>query len=121
MRLKPSGIYVRIRVDEIQKTSSGGIILTDTRREQEGYNVGVLEAIGPLAFTGLKGIDDNLPPTERARLYGVEIGQSVEFNRHAGREPRREEDSDGLFRIIQDQHIIGRYVPGDGRDGEEHD
>ena len=58
--------------------------------------------------TGFKGIDDNLPVEKRAELYGVKIGDLVEFTRYDGKPPRKEEGA-GLYRMIQDQHIIGAY------------
>jgi len=111
MRFKPAGYYVKINVEEVEQVSDGGIITataTELSRQQGGHDVGVLEAIGPTAFCGMNGIDDSLPVLERAKLYGVEIGDLVQFTRYDGAIPRHEEE--GHYRIIEDQHVKGPYT-----------
>ena len=110
MMLKPTGYYVRVSVEVVEQVSAGGIIKAtniEHTREQDGHDVGVLEALGPTAYSGFQGVDDKAGVTERAAQYGLKIGDKVQFNRYDGKVPRHQEE--GNYRIIQDQHIIGVY------------
>lgn len=107
MKLKPTGYYVLVKMEAVEVTSDGGIILStkeEHEREQGGHDIGEIVEIGPTAWNGFQGCD---APTavERAKQWGCEIGDKVEFNRYEGKVPRYEEFKD--YRIIQDAHIIG--------------
>lgn len=113
-KLKPAGYYVRINVEkvgkEIKKGALTGFKLESNetqKRLEDGHDVGILEALGPTAFCGFQGIDDEQDAEARAKQYGVELGKPVQFNRYDGKVPRHMEE--GNYRIIQDQHIIGMY------------
>ena len=110
MKLNPTGYYIRVSVEDIEEVSEHGIILAsakDLQLQQDGHDVGILEAIGPLAFTGMRGIDDELDSITRAEKYGVKVGDRIQFNRYDGKVPRHAEK--GNYRMIQDQHVIGVY------------
>lgn len=111
MKFEPGGYYVKICVEKVEQVSEGGIITstaTEHQREQQGHDIGILLAIGPCAFCGMNGIDDSLPVLERAKLYGVEIGDLVQYTRYDGSVPRKEKEGD--YRIIEDHHVKGRYI-----------
>lgn len=107
MKLKPTGYYILIKMEQVERTSSGGIILnsnSENDRENAGHDVGVIVAIGPTAWTGFQGCDAETAE-QRAAQWGCAIGNKVEFSRYDGKTPRYEEFRD--YRIIQDAHIIG--------------
>ena len=81
---------------------------TENEREKNGHDVGVIRSFGPTCFTGFKGIDESGDVAQRAKDYGVKIGDKVEFNRYDGKTPRNREFKD--FRLIQDEHIVGVYL-----------
>lgn len=109
---KPVSYYVLIQMKEVENTSEGGIILgsnAEMKREQEGQDVGVIKAFGPGCFKGFDGIDDDADIEERARLYGVSIGDTVEYTRYDGKRVRHPDYSED-HRIIQDVHIVGVHA-----------
>ena len=110
--LKPVSYYVLIQMEEVSEVSAGGIVMassTEHRREQDGHDVGVVKSFGPGCFKGFAGIDDDAELEERARSYGVSIGDKVEFTRYDGKTPTHP-DYKKDHRIIQDAHIIGVYA-----------
>lgn len=110
MKLNATGYYILVEMEEVESISDGGIVMFTSKeheREQGGHDVGIVRDIGPTAFCGYAGIDTELPVIERAKAYGLSVGDKVEFNRYDGKTPRHPEY--GNFRIIQDQHLIGRY------------
>lgn len=107
MKLKPTGYYILVKMEEVEITSEGGIVLAtanEHQREQNGHDVGTIVSIGPTAFCGFQGCDAETPDG-RAAQWGCAVGDKVEFNRYEGKVPRYEEFQD--YRIIQDAHIIG--------------
>lgn len=108
--LRPTGYYILIEMEVVEnKTESGIVIATniENKREQGGHDVGIVRAFGPTVFKGFVGIDDEETKEVRAEQYGVEVGDRVEFNRYDGKVPR--DPSLKMFRVIQDQHIVGVY------------
>ncbi len=51
-------------------------------RERKGTNTGILLMIGPTAYVGWEGVR-SINSANAAKEWGVEIGDSVEFNRYA--------------------------------------
>jgi len=108
--LKPTGYYVLVKMEKVTKVSKGGIIMyteNEHKREQGGHDMGTLVALGPTAFCGYAGIDLEGPNTahDRAELWGVKIGDKIEFNKYDGKTPSHPDFKD--YRLIQDAHIIG--------------
>lgn len=107
MKLKPTGYYILVKMEEIELTSEGGIIIAtkeENQREQAGHDIGIISAIGPTAWTGFQGCDAETAEG-RAAQWGCKVGDKVEFSRYDGKVPRYEEFQN--YRIIQDAHIIG--------------
>lgn len=102
MKLSPFGYYVLIKVEEVEQTSKGGIVLTsnnENKREQEGHDKGMVESFGPAAYKGMQGCNS---PEE----WGVEEGDFVRFRRYDG---VMEIDGEGegiTYRLIRDEDII---------------
>lgn len=108
MTVKAAGFYVLVELEEIEETSSGGILIhskESQEREQRGHHMGRVKGFGPLAFAGFSGMPDGLDATERAELWGAKVGDLVEFGRYAG-EMVQKEGSD-RYMIIPDQKILG--------------
>lgn len=92
----PLGHLVMVRVPELDRVSSGGIILKDdSRREQNGEQKGFVHSIGPDAY---KSLGDG--------SRWVEVGDEVYFKRYAGIEFRDDWDEDE--QIKQDQSVYGK-------------
>lgn len=107
MELKPTGYYVLVKMEEVEVTSEGGIILStkeEGEREQKGHDIGTIVSMGPTSWSGFQGCDA-VTAEARAEQWGCKVGDKVEFNRYEGKTPRYEEFQD--YRIIQDAHIIG--------------
>lgn len=105
--LKPVGYYVLIKMEKVENTTPGGIVIAtkaEHEREQTGHDVGELVSFGPNSFSGFNGINgDNVE--QRAKEWGVIAGDKVEFNRYDGKIPAHPDFKN--YRIIQDAHIIG--------------
>jgi co-chaperonin GroES (HSP10) len=105
VQIKPLGTYVLIEVDEVKRTSTGGIVLPEDliKKEQAVTQFGFVRAFGPTCYVGWAGCDqkDKTP----AECWGVKIGDRVEFQKYEGKAcmvPGYE-----TFRYIPDTHIIG--------------
>jgi co-chaperonin GroES (HSP10) len=105
MKIKPLGFYVLIEMVNVEKMSEGGIVLPDEliNKEQSAVDVGYVRAIGPTAFEGYPGCDDER--TEPYKQWGLELGQKIEYRKFEGKAsavPNHEN-----YRYIPDSHIIG--------------
>ena len=108
--IKPLGFYVLIEMVEVEATSSGGIILNrdSVAKDQDATSTGYVRAIGPTAYHGYPGCDEEDIKTESLEPYqnwGLEIGQKVEYRRFEGKRSSVEEFEN--YRYIPDSHIIG--------------
>lgn len=110
MNIRPAGYFVLIKVDEVEETTSGGIILMESTLEKEKMIVetGTIEAFGPTAFIGMRGCTEEdvartgLPAYE---LWGLRHGDKVEFKKYEGKKsalPGMES-----YRYVHDTNIIG--------------
>lgn len=113
--IEPLGFNVLIEMIEVKNTSAGGIILNnnDVSRQQEGCDVGYVRAFGPIAYQGFQGCNPSeYPPLdprykmEPHELWGVKLGDKVEYRRHEGK--LSGENDCELFRYIPDSMIIGK-------------
>jgi len=110
-KYKTNGHYVLVEVLEVKNVSDGGIILGDAEREQMACEYGRVVSFGPTSYIGLSGCDpEKYPPSDPRykmqphQLWGVEVGDQVQFSRMEGVIMR---DSNGRqFRAIPDNKII---------------
>jgi co-chaperonin GroES (HSP10) len=112
-KLKPCGFFILIDMDEVETMSPGGIelpkSLVDT--EQLGFDRGRPLAVGPTAYLAYKGAQDGKTPEERAAIWGYKLGDTVIFQKNAGKlmehsaEAGREEDYRNK-RFIVDSQIM---------------
>ena len=60
MKIKPLGFYVLIEMVTVEEKSSGGIVLPSdlVNKEQDATDVGYVRAIGPTAFAGYPGCEE---------------------------------------------------------------
>jgi hypothetical protein len=109
---RPVGFQVLIKPDPVEKTTKGGIIVTDSYIDGESYikETGEVVDIGPIAFYGYAGVDGDKYPTGHPRhnmapneIYGVRIGDRVEYHRGQG---KLSKEDNGL-RYIPDNLILG--------------
>ena len=105
MKIKPLGFYVLIEMEEVEATSEGGIILSESSvaKEQEGTDKGWVRAFGPTAYAGYPGCDVDEKSPEDA--WGISVGDKVEYRRYEGK--RSSVSGYDNYRYIPDSHIIG--------------
>lgn len=116
-KLIPTGYNLLIEPKKVQDKSAGGILLGSTEREQSACEIGVVVAIGPIAFHGVTGCDPEKYPPGDARhkmrpheIWGVNIGDTIMHKRYAGDSTYIKDFKD--FRLVPDTEIIG-VVQGD--------
>lgn len=80
---QPIGPYVLVKMLEPEDLSNGGIIIPTDDRDQSAMRVGLVLAHGPTALAGYGLPDREL--TRGPHDYGLEIGDFVEYERHAGK------------------------------------
>ncbi len=105
--IKPIGFQVLVKMEEVERVSQGGIILateTENKREQDGHDIGVVVAFGPVSYVGWPGVEGDTA-IERAECWGVKIGDKVEFHRYDGKIPSHPDYKD--HRLIPDKELIG--------------
>ena len=113
MKLRPTGYYVLVRMEEVKnevldgalagfQLASGG----DHKKEQKGHDVVRVLEFGPTSFVGFRGIDDDANLDARCEQYGVKVGDLVQLNRYDVTEVRHM--GEDIF-LIQDEHIRGAY------------
>ena len=105
---KPCGYLVLIKIPDQEEKSEGGIILPDdlTKKEQDACTTGVIIAFGPTAYQGWEGckeMGDVMMPRKPHELWGVEIGDTVEFRPFEGMKSSVDEQ----YRYIPDSQIMG--------------
>lgn len=93
-KLRPTGHRVMVKVDIVEETTKGGIIISAkiTDREQFAQVKGTLVAVGPTAW------NDSTYSTPWA-----EVGNRVMFAKHAGGGDIK--IGEDIFRIINDEDI----------------
>jgi chaperonin GroES len=108
--LNPLGYYVLIKVASAEEVTSGGIVLPGSlvEKEQMIEETGEVVAFGPTAYRGMQGctLDDVKETGKPAHeLWGVKVGDRVEFKRYEGKTSY----VDGFenHRYIPDTHIMG--------------
>lgn len=111
--MRPVGYYVLIKMEEIKNEVKEGALKGfqlesdhEFDRTKGAHDVGVIVAFGPLVYTGFRGIEEKTAE-KRAEIYGIKIGDKVEFNRYDGKIPRHQEEEN--FRLILDEDVLGVY------------
>ncbi len=107
--IQATGWHVLIELIEVSQTTASGIYVSSNTQhdtEQKGEHRGVVINFGPQAFSGYRGIDDDLDAVGRAAQWGVKIGDIVEVGRYAGVEVNIDNKNDWRM-LIQDSKIMG--------------
>lgn len=108
MKIKPLGFYVLIEMEKVEETTASGIILNAdlVSKEQDATDIGYVRAIGPTAYHGYPGCeDDGSKNFIAASMWGLEIGQKIEYRRFEGKKSAVKGYEN--YRFIPDSHIIG--------------
>ena len=102
MKIKPLGFYVLLEVEKVESTSAGGIILDSdlVSKEQEATSVGYVREIGPTAYVGYPGCEE-----DQASAWGISVGDKVEYRKFEGKTSAVPGCED--YRYIPDSQIIG--------------
>lgn len=113
MGIRPVGFQVLVKMEEVKQSIEGGALdgfqlasNEENKREQAGHDFGVVVDFGPLAYVGWEGVEGNTGK-ERAEVWGVNIGDKVEFKRYDGKASNHP-DYEG-YRFIVDKDIVGVY------------
>ena len=82
MKIKPLGFYVLIEMDEVESVSTGGIVLSAdlVSKEQDATATGRVRAIGPTAYVGYPGCEDDPGKWGPAVAGTVDEGESYKKN-----------------------------------------
>lgn len=98
--IKPTGHRVLIKPDRVEKTTSGGIILSlDEKLEKGGIQRGLLVDHGPQAWKAFS-IDFTGEPW-------ANVGDYIYFSRYAGKFVQDPADPDTDYMIMNDEDILG--------------
>jgi co-chaperonin GroES (HSP10) len=106
--LKPTGHYVLVEDEPFEKVSDGGIIIaseTESKREEEGMEMGRILAFGPIAYKDVKGCSG---PED----WGIAIGDLVEYSgRYEGKKSafcRENKLDQRRLRLVPDISIVSK-------------
>lgn len=108
--LNPLGYYVLVKVAKAEEVTQGGIVLPGSlvEKEQMIEETGEIVAFGPTAYLGWQGCTpDDIARTGMSApsLWGVKVGDKVEFKRYEGKTSYVEGFEN--YRYIPDTHIMG--------------
>lgn len=108
---EPCGFRILIEMDTVEQEVTEGALTgfqlqsdNEQKREEDGHCIGRVAKIGPTAFMGYAGCDAGRNGTDAAEIWGVKVGDMVEFQRYDGKIPLL--DKDKQYRIINDSDII---------------
>lgn len=104
--VQPSGWRILVEPVEIQKQTSGGIILADEAVRAQEYlrYFGRVVSMGPLCYC-----NDRFKPHQNAAIVPwCKVGDMVIFDRHAGQEViQKRGDEVVRYRVINDDNVLG--------------
>lgn len=111
MKIKPAGYFVLVDVTPVKRVTPGGIILAEdtVKKEQAVEETGTLVAVGPAAYIGMRGCtEEDMERTGKQayELWGLAIGDRVEFRRYEGKTTSLQDECENM-RYIPDTHIMG--------------
>jgi co-chaperonin GroES (HSP10) len=111
MKIKPCGYFVLVDVTAAEKVTAGGIVLPQdlVTKEQAVEETGTIVAFGPTCFIGMRGCtEDDIEKTGKTapELWGLAVGDRVEFRRYEGKTTSLQDECENM-RYIPDTHIMG--------------
>lgn len=90
-QVRPAGHYILIEIETVSHEVTEGALSgfklrsdDEQKREQMGHDIGTVLGIGPLAYVGFDGCE-GATAEERAKSWGFEVGDKVEFARYEGK------------------------------------
>jgi len=99
MGIKVCGHRVLVKPDAIENVSSGGIVIVqDERRESRAVQRGTVVAIGPTAWHAYDKTSPDWEPW-------AQIGDRVDYARHAGRYTNDPENPEEELVLLNDEDI----------------
>lgn len=106
--LKACGYYILVEIPEKESIKSSVIMISQEFKDEEVYasDIGIIKDIGPTCFSGMEALMDIKCSIERAKKWGIKVGDKVEFTRYDGKQPTTPGYEN--YRFIQDQHVIAR-------------
>lgn len=93
---KPTLARIRLRIETGEQVLDSGIVIPTNERSITGSEIGVVEEIGPMAFSPPIG-DGEVP---------FQVGDRVLIKRYAGTE-FKSKDGRIRYRMVQDDDILG--------------
>jgi chaperonin GroES len=94
MKIKPLGNRAVVKLIKKPQTSSSGIIISTTEKEEQ--SMGEIIAVG----TGL-GTEENI------KELGLKDGDKIIFGKYAGEELKEMEEGDVTYKILNGKDIMG--------------
>ena len=116
MKVKPCGFQILVQLREVRQEVTAGELKgfqlhsdTENNREQKGEASGTIIDFGPQAFIGWEGVTGETAK-ERAKSWGIEMGDMALFSRYDGTVPEFVTDSPEYanYRLLSDKCIIGK-------------
>ena len=105
-RVKPAGYSLTVELYRVNKSNDDGVLMSEggialdqgiAKKENDSVQIGRVIEIGPFAYRGLEcGCNSALE-------WGVEVGDLVLFDSHAGRKATT--DAKDLTRLLTDQEV----------------
>lgn len=119
--ITPSGNRVLVKPDDIEKKTSGGIIIPDTTADQHmlSQSIGTLIAVGPDSWqhvteTVYELVDGSMKPVRKmVRGYSepfAKPGDRVAFAKFGGLQVEGEDGK--VYRILNDEDVTCRVTEG---------
>lgn len=94
-KMKPLLARIRLKIENEEKKSAGGIVLVQDDRQLTGSEYGIVEEIGEFAYS---------PPIGDGRVP-IKVGDRVMIKRYAGTQ-FFDLDNKVRYRIVQDDDIL---------------
>lgn len=107
----PIGNHVLIKLEEVEAKTDWGFELNDNEvaKEQRAEQIGRVVEIGPTAYHGWQGCDqEGKTPAE---CWGTEVGKLHEVRKYEGMQsvvPGYE-----TYRYVPDTHVVGKIKESD--------
>ena len=109
MKVIPLGYHILVQCPQVEEQSAGGIIKPDKvlQAERAKINTGTVVAFGKRVFSNYAGISADGTSEERAEMWGVKIGDRIQFASYQGHLfDERTMETDGDCRVIKDEQLV---------------
>lgn len=109
MKVKPLGYHILVQCPPVETETAAGIVKPDkvVERERSQINTGIVLAFGKRVFSNYAGINSEGTPEERAEMWGVKIGDNIQFAAYQGHLfDERTMETDGDCRVLKDEQLI---------------